>query len=116
MCIGIPMQVIEAWPGGARAQGRGRTEQLDTRLVGGQVQAGEWLLEFQGAARERLDPARAEEINATLDLLEAAMAGDAERAATGHAFDLPSSMSPDQLAALTGAPGAAAARPNGDPA
>lgn len=99
MCIGVPQRVTESWPGGAVVTGRGRTETIDTRLVG-DVHAGEWLLVFQGAARERLDEARAAEIAATLDLLEAAMAGHG--ATADAAFELPSRMDAAALAALTG--------------
>lgn len=102
MCIGIPMRVIEAWQGGALAAGRGRCERIDTRLVGDEAAAtGRWLLVFQGAAREALDDARAAEVDAALDLLDAAMAGDAAQAAADPGFVLPSSLSASQLAALT---------------
>lgn len=101
MCIGLPLRVTEAWPGGAVVAGRGRRETVDTRLVG-DVRAGDWLLVFQGAARERLDEMRAAEIAATLDLLDAAMAGDAGGAAADAAFVLPSQMDAAALAALTG--------------
>ena len=111
MCIGNPMQVAEAQPGRARVVGRGREETIDTRLVG-DVTPGEWLLVFQGAARERLDAQRAAEIDAALDLLEAGMAGDFDAAAADPGFVLPSSMTAEQLAALTSAPAAA---PSGDP-
>jgi hydrogenase expression/formation protein HypC len=103
MCIGTPMRALEAWTDGARVSGRGRIERIDTRLVGPCV-AGDWLLVFQGAAREKLDPMRAAEIDAALDLLEAGLAGDLERAAADPGFTLPSSMSAEQVAALAGAP------------
>ena len=78
MCIGTPMRVIESWQGGALVAGRGRAERIDTRLVGDTACApGQWLLVFQGAAREPLEATRAAEIDAALDLLEAALAGDA---------------------------------------
>lgn len=99
MCIGIPMRVLEAWSGQALVHGRGRGETVDTRLVG-EVQPGDWLLIFQGAARERLDARRAAEIDATLDLLDAAMGG--HDASAEPAFELPSRMDPAALAALTG--------------
>ena len=102
MCIGVPMRVIESWSGQASVAGRGRSERIDTRLVGA-CAPGDWLLVFQGAARERLDPRRAAEIGHALDLLEAAMAGDTQRAAADAGFELPSAMSAAQLAALTGA-------------
>lgn len=101
MCIGFPMRVLEAWSDHARVHGRGRGETIDTRLVG-EVRPGDWLLVFQGAARERLAPQRAAEIDATLDLLDAALGGHAEAAGADPAFDLPSRMDPAALAALTG--------------
>lgn len=102
MCIGIPLRVVEAWAGGALVSGRGRSETIDTRLVGGAVSPGDWLLVFQGAAREALTEERAAEIAATLDLVEAALGGDAEGAAADPGFALPSAMDPATLALLTG--------------
>jgi hydrogenase expression/formation protein HypC len=101
MCIGTPMRVLEAWSDAALASGRGRVERVDTRLVGA-CRAGDWLLVFQGAAREILAAQRAAEIDAALDLLEASLAGDAERASADPGFALPSAMSAAQLARLTG--------------
>lgn len=105
MCIGIPMQVVESWPGVARVTGRGKHERLDTRLIGeAAIAPGTWLLAFQGAAREILDAARAAEIDAALDLLDAAMAGDVAQAGSDPGFKLPSMMSAADLARLAGAP------------
>jgi hydrogenase expression/formation protein HypC len=97
------MQVLQVRGERARVQGRGRVEDIDTRLVGG-CAAGQWLLIFQGAARERLDPARAAEIDRALDLLEAGLAGDATAAQADPGFTLPSAMSAAELAALTQPP------------
>jgi hydrogenase expression/formation protein HypC len=101
MCIGLPLCTIAAGPGWARVAGRGRIETIDTRLVG-DAAVGDWLLVFQGAARERLDAQRAAEIDAALDLLEAGMDRDFERAAADPGFALPSAMSAEQLAGLVG--------------
>lgn len=103
MCIGIPMRVLEAWSDGALADHHGRAGSVDTRLVG-PCAAGDWLLVFQGAARERLDAQRAAEIDAALALLEAAMAGDLDRAGADPGFALPSAMSAAMVAALAGQP------------
>ncbi|MBK6715823.1 MAG: HypC/HybG/HupF family hydrogenase formation chaperone [Burkholderiales bacterium] len=103
MCIGIPMQVIETQPGHALVQGRGEVRRVNTALVG-EPRQGDWLLIFLDAAREALSPSRAAEVNATLDLLDAAMAGLDNTAQGSAAFELPSAMSAEQLAALTGAP------------
>jgi len=97
------MTVLEAWSGHAMVAGRGRVETIDTRLVG-EVASGDWLLVFQGAAREKLDVQRAQEIDAALDLLEAGLSGDADGAAADPGFSLPSAMSAAQLAALAGSP------------
>lgn len=105
MCIAIPMQVISAAPLQAEVRGRGRHEVADLRLVG-PCRAGDWLLVFHGAARERIDAARAAEVNAALDLLEAGLAGDSEHATREDpGFALPSQMSAAELAALTARPG-----------
>lgn len=106
MCIGLPMRVIESWAGQALVRGRGRAETIDTRLVG-DVRPGDWLLVFQGAAREQLQPDRAAEIDAALDLLEAGLAGHHDHDAPADpGFALPSAMSAAELAALTGTPAA----------
>jgi len=103
MCIGIPMQVIATEPGFARVSGRSETRRIKTALVGDVVN-GQWLLVFLDDAREVLTPERAAEVNATLDLLAAAMgAGDAGSANADAAFALPSAMDMDALRRLTGA-------------
>ena len=95
------MRVIHIWQGGALVAGRGRVERIDTRLVGDAASAsGRWLLVFQGAAREALEATRAAEIDAALDLLEAALSGDAAQAAADPGFALPSSLSAAQLQSL----------------
>ncbi len=101
MCIGIPMQVLRTEPGHAWVAGRGEVKRVDTALIG-EPHEGEWLLVFLDAARERIDAARAAEVNGVLDLLQGALAG-----ATTHPFDevgfaLPSRMEPSALAALAG--------------
>lgn len=101
MCIGIPMQVLEPIGLQALVHGRGRAETVDTRLVS-PVAVGDWLLIFQGAAREKLDAVRAAEIDAALDLLERGLAGDAAAQAGDPGFTLPSHMSAAELLALTG--------------
>ena len=103
MCIGIPMQVIATEPGFARVSGRGETRRIKTALVG-DVDTGQWLLVFLDDAREVLTSERAAEVNATLDLLAAAMgAGNAGDTHADAAFALPSAMDMDALRRLTGA-------------
>jgi hydrogenase expression/formation protein HypC len=100
MCIGIPMQVISTEGRHALCAGRGERRRVGTALLG-EVAAGDWLLVFLDDARERIDAARAAEVNAALDLLLGAMQG--ERQPLGEVdFALPSQMSPEQMRALTG--------------
>lgn len=103
MCIGQPVQVIEAQGDFAWVAGHDGAERLDLRLIGA-VAPGDWLLAFRGAARERLSPERAAEVRSALALLQAAMAHDADGAAADPHFDLPSALDADALATLTGAP------------
>lgn len=99
MCIGIPMQVIEADGRFALCEGRGERRRINTALLG-QVQAGDWLLVFLDDAREAIDAERATEVNAALDLVLGAMQGAA--LPDDVDFALPSQMSPEQMRALTG--------------
>lgn len=104
MCIGLPMCVLAVEPGHALCEGRGETRRVRTTLLG-EVMLGEHLLIFLDSARERLDPARAAEIDATLDLLQAVMALPAEHelAPADPGFVLPSSWTAAQLRVLSGA-------------
>jgi hydrogenase expression/formation protein HypC len=109
MCIGLPMTVVDTDPGHATCQWRGEHRRVDTALVGDCV-PGDRLLVFIDSARERLDAARAAEIEATLELLALAFAGDAIGAAGAEAgFVLPSATSPEQLASWTGVAAATSA-------
>lgn len=99
MCIGIPMQVIGLEPGHVQCDWRGERRRVRTALIG-EVNVGDWVLVFIDSAQERITPERAQEVNATLDLLAAASAGLAADAQA--AFDLPSRMSREQLLALSG--------------
>lgn len=74
MCVGIPMRVIRCEGNYAICEGRNGEQQVDMLLVG-EVQPGQWLLSFLGAARELLSDDDAEKINAALDGLEMALAG-----------------------------------------
>lgn len=101
MCIAIPFRVTAVRPGRAVCEGRGEVREVETALVG-DCAVGDWLLVFIDSARERITPARAAEVNGALDLLQAALRGEAG-AASDFDFALPSAMSADQLAALSGA-------------
>lgn len=93
------MRVCAVEAGHAQCEGRGERRRVSTALVGS-VAEGDWLLVFLDDARERIDAARAEEVNATLDLVLGAMTGG--DATAPAAFELPSALSADDLARLTG--------------
>ena len=85
MCIGVPMQVVEAaGPGAAWCTGREGRRLIDLALVGPQA-AGTWLLTFAGAGREVLTAKAAGQIDGALDALQAALAGDATGIEAGFA-------------------------------
>ena len=77
MCLGIPVQVLACGEHFARCTGRNGDVQVDLSLVGQQL-PGTWLLTFLDAAREIIDPQRAQSINIALDALEAAHAGETD--------------------------------------
>jgi hydrogenase expression/formation protein HypC len=92
------MQVQAMRPGHATVRRGSERREVRTALVG-PVAIGDWLLVFLDDAREAISAARAAEIEATLALVEAALAGDA--GAGDAAFELPSSSwTPHQLEAL----------------
>lgn len=100
MCIAIPMKVLAVEPGQALCLGRGDTRSVRTALVGN-VGPGDWLLVFIDSAVQKLSPSRAAEVNAALDLLAAAMGGQA--AGGSPLFELPSTMTTHDVMALAGA-------------
>ncbi|MDI3514171.1 MAG: hydrogenase expression/formation protein HypC [Rhodocyclaceae bacterium] len=100
MCLGIPMQVMAVEPGHVRCVGRLGLRRVRSALVG-EVAVGDWLLVFLDSAQERISADRAREVDATLDMIEAVMQGDAGDG--DAAFALPSAMSSEQLRALSGA-------------
>lgn len=79
MCIGVPMKVLSADALIAWCEGRTGREELDMLLVGPQP-AGAWVLAFHGAARRLLSADEARSIDAALDALDVAMAGDGSAA------------------------------------
>jgi hydrogenase expression/formation protein HypC len=95
------MQVLSVEPGFALVQGRGETRRIKTTLIG-DCTAGDWLLTFIDDAREVISAGRAQEVNATLDLLQAVMEGDLSTGDTAAGFVLPSAMSAADLQRLTG--------------
>ena len=71
MCLGIPMQIVEA----DGIVGRGGDGTLIDLSLTGPVAPGTWVLTFLGAAREVLEEDEAMKITAALDGLRALMAG-----------------------------------------
>lgn len=77
MCIGIPMQVLQAGEYSAQCQGPQGLRTIDMRLVGPQA-PGSWVLVFLDAAREVIDAERAQQIQDALLALGQALDGDAD--------------------------------------
>jgi hydrogenase expression/formation protein HypC len=75
MCIGIPMQVVEAGTIYAWCEGLGERRQIDMRLVGN-VPVGHWVLVFLDSARERLAEKDAALITSALQALDLTMQGE----------------------------------------
>jgi hydrogenase assembly chaperone HypC/HupF len=99
MCIGEPMQVVQAdglhaW---CEAAG-GRRERLDMMLVGSQP-PGAWVLGFHGAARQLMDEAEAAQARAGRAALAAVLRGDGDVDAffadlVGRSPELPAHLRP----------------------
>ncbi|MCL2776691.1 MAG: HypC/HybG/HupF family hydrogenase formation chaperone [Polyangiaceae bacterium] len=68
------MQVIDTEGMYAWCEGRNGRKRIDTFLVGS-VNPGDWLLVFLGSARGIIDAERAAQVNAALDALDRAAAG-----------------------------------------
>lgn len=77
MCIGIPVQVIQAGKHMASCRGRNGEVLVDLSLVGPQW-PDTWLLCFLGTAREIIDAERAAAINSALDALDAVQSGQTD--------------------------------------
>ena len=77
MCIGIPMQIVEAGEGSALCEGMGERKRISTLLVGDQPE-GTWLLTFLDAAREVLDPADAARITDAVTAVNLVMQGSTD--------------------------------------
>jgi hydrogenase expression/formation protein HypC len=100
MCIALPAQVLRVEPGHAWVDTREGRRRVSTALVGDPA-PGDWLLVFLDSARSVIDAARAAEVEALLDLVQAAMGAPAPSGATTD-FDLPSRLDSAALARLTG--------------
>jgi hydrogenase expression/formation protein HypC len=79
MCLGIPMEVVEANGNVAVCRGRHGVVKIDATLVA-PVDVGEWLLTWLGSARAKLDAAEAGRIDQALDALEAVERGEVDLA------------------------------------
>jgi len=113
MCIGLPMTVLSVRPGYAQVAGRGECREVRTTLIDA-PRIGDWLLVHLDSAREAISAERAAEVNAALDLLDAAMGRAGSLAASPGAdpgFVLPSSLDATALAALTRPPTDSGSRP-----
>jgi hydrogenase expression/formation protein HypC len=76
MCIGIPMKVVESFPGYAVCEtDDGTLRRIDTLLLGEQP-TGTWLLTFLDTAREVLSAERAAQIRSALLAVDLAMQGE----------------------------------------
>jgi hydrogenase expression/formation protein HypC len=74
MCIGVPMQVIEADGSFAWCEADDQRERLDMMLVGDQP-PGTWVLGFHGAARQVLSELEAAQARAGRQALAAVLSG-----------------------------------------
>jgi len=72
MCIGLPMQVIEAGFGYATCEGLGMTRQVDTLLIG-EPPVGSWVLVFLNSAREILSEEQARQMTDAVKAVELVM-------------------------------------------
>ena len=87
------MQVLAVEGCSARCLGKDGEQLIDIRLVG-DIEPGQWLMTFLGAARALLDEEEAAHSQAALAALEAAMAGETDFSAyfadlAGRAPELP---------------------------
>jgi hydrogenase expression/formation protein HypC len=83
MCIGAPMQVVQAREFHAICQDDGRLIRVDTSLTG-RPAVGSWLLVFLGAAREILDEQTALAMRDAVHAVAQVMSGDYR---VDHLFD-----------------------------
>ena len=77
MCIGVPVQIIEAGEYMSLCRGRNGEELVNMMLIGPQPE-GTWVVNFLGSAREVLSEEDAENINMALDGLVAIMNGETD--------------------------------------
>jgi len=80
MCLGVPMQVVEAGEWVAQCDVEGTRRQVSLALVGPQP-AGAWLLVLKDTAREVLDADEAGRISLALKGIAAALHGETDLSA-----------------------------------
>jgi len=93
MCLGIPMQVLEAGEFMALCERRGEQRQLNMMLVGPQP-VGTWVLALKDHAREILTPEQARQIDEAVMSLEAALRGETDLDGFFSDLELPSAAGP----------------------
>lgn len=74
MCIGLPMQVLEAHDGMAVCEGMGERREINMQLVGDQP-PGTWVLTFLDAAREVISEERATQVGDAIQAINLVMQG-----------------------------------------
>lgn len=77
MCLGIPMQVVEAREGMAVCEGLGERREINMQLVGDQP-VGTWVLTFLDAAREILSEEDAASISDAVMAVNLVMQGQTD--------------------------------------
>lgn len=77
MCIGIPVQVVEPGDFVALCRGRNGEQEVNMMLVGPQ-EAGTWVLNFLGSAREVMTADDAAKMDSALDALAAIANGETD--------------------------------------
>jgi hydrogenase assembly chaperone HypC/HupF len=76
------MRVLEHGEVTALCEGRGERKRINMLMVG-DCPPGSWVMTFLGAARDVLSEQDADEINRTLDEVEALLRGEAGRYSSG---------------------------------
>jgi hydrogenase assembly chaperone HypC/HupF len=77
------MRVLEHGEVTALCEGRGERKRINMLMVG-DCPPGSWVMTFLGAARGVLSEQDADEINRTLDEVEAVLRGEAGRYSSGN--------------------------------
>ena len=62
MCVGVPGQIIKVSGSKAKVKQSGHSHWLDTSLINGGVQKGDWVISYQNAAINKVSAAAAREV------------------------------------------------------